>query len=476
MPKLIRLQGDSSESNTEIHNTFREPIIVQPNSKVALIGISATMAQDLGNSLFEITGSTDGRFTIAPQAIPVLYVAEAQLDVGVWTLSQLRVKFEEAANFSLSSVDVDSAVATIYQGLDHQIIYDDKFNILTHQSSLEYTNFQTEWTQDVNATLINSPLYDGFDASGGIVGIRQATKIVPRVYSTLQATLKNPDTILHSIYAAKTATSSATFGVNAQNGTYNYVENGISHGIVDDNGLVPASSGDKVTISKYGGSLLILLEDSYGAPIGTGFNAGPGEYLYENVFNKTQNNEILHWSIIVENGGGVSDVETTSISNHYSGLATSVDDYPVQAFIGFYYQSGFDVIDNPTLSTYMGFSGDTNIILYEGLPAKLRAPEQPQGLSENAGVVVAIDGLGKLDSHDGSAFSRSMSNMIYVLNTPDTLGQLLQLDVAAPFYLNMNNKFPINVNELRIRFLAFAGGSVLKFIGKPSLTILIDSS
>jgi hypothetical protein len=124
----------------------------------------------------------------------------------------------------------------------------------------------------------------------------------------------------------------------------------------------------------------------------------------------------------------------------------------------------------------MGFSGDTNAIYYEGLPAKLRAPEPPQGLSENTGVVVSVDGLGKLDSHDGSAFSRSMSNMIYVLNTPDALGQLLQIDVAAPIYLNMNNKFPLNINELRVRFLAFAGGTVLKFIGKPSLTILIDSA
>jgi hypothetical protein len=475
MPKLIRLQGDASDSDTEIHNTFREPIIVQPNSKVALIGISATMAQDLGNSLFEITGVTDGRFTIVPQAATDL--AEAQVDVGIWTLNQLKVKFEEAANYSLTSLAYIAQDTDAYIGLDHQVIYDDRFNIWTHQSGLAATDFETDWTQSPNAVIGGNT--DEFDASGGVVGIRQATKIVPRVYSRMQATLKNPDTVLHSLYAAKTVSSPIVFGVNAQNGFYNYVENGISHAVVDATGQIPASAGDKVTIDKVGASLAIYLADAGGNPIGSGdpINSQPGLYFYENVFSKTQNNQILHWSIIVEDGGGVSAVQTTSISNHYAGLTTAVQDDIVEAILAFrYLNGGTDTINNPTLSTYMGFSGDTDPFYYEGSPAKLRAQEPPQGLSENAGVIVAIDGLGKLDSHDGSSFSRSMSNMLYVLNTPDILGQLLQLDVAAPFYLNMNNKFPLNVNELRIRFLAFAGGNVLKFIGKPSLTILIDSA
>jgi hypothetical protein len=433
------------------------------------------MAQDLGNSLFQITGITDGRFTIVPQAATDL--AEGQVDVGIWTLNQLKVKFEEAANYSLNSLAFVAQDVNPYVGLDHQVLYDGKFDIWTHQSALAPTDFETDWTQNANAVIGTNT--DSFDASGGIVGIRQATKIVPRVYSVMQATLKNPNTILHNLYASKTPTSPIVFGVNAQNGFYNYVENGVSHAVVDATGQIAASADDNVSIQKVGASLAIYLTDAAGDPIGSGdpINSQPGLYFYENVFTKTQNNQILHWSIIVEDGGGVSNVQTTSISNHYAGLTTAVQDDIVEAILAFrYLNGGTDTINNPTLSTYMGFSGDTDPFYYEGSPAKLRAGEPPQGLSENAGVVVTIDGLGKLDSHDGSAFSRSMSNMLYVLNTPDVLGQLLQLDIAAPFYLNMNNKFPINVNELRIRFLAVAGGSVLKFVGKPSLTILVDSA
>ena len=476
MVKLIRLQGDASVSDTEIHNTFREPIIIQPNSKVALIGISANMAQDLGNSLFEITGITDGRFTIAPQAATANDIAEAQVDSGVWTLNQMRVKFEEAANYSVNSLEFFTQDLSSYAGLDHQVLYDDKFSIWTHQSALGATDFETDWTQSANA-VIGSVLKNQFEASGGIVGIRQATKIVPRVSATLSATLDNADAIFYELYAAKSALDTITFGVAAKNGFYEYIVNGAAKPVVDVSGAIVASAGDKIILKKVGGSLAIYINDSAGDPVGAGdpVNLNPGLYYYRDVFTKNQNNEILHWSMIVEDGGTISDVKTTSISNHYAGLTTAVQDDLVEAFLAFSYDVG-TIINNPILSTYMGWSGDTNALLYDGAPAKLRAPEPPQGISENAGVVVVIDGLGKLDSHDGSGFSKSMSNILYVLNTPDVLGQLLKLDVAAPFYLNMNNKFPININELRIRFLAFAGGTVLKFISKPSVTVLIDSA
>jgi hypothetical protein len=294
----------------------------------------------------------------------------------------------------------------------------------------------------------------------------------------MSATLENADTVRYELYAAKNDVGTVALGLIADSGLYSYTVNGVTKSVADASGQIVASAGDQVKIERVGGSLVIILLNSVGAPIGGGdpINQNPGYYYYRNVFTKNGNNKILRWSLLVEDGGTISDVKTTSIFNHYAGLSTAVEDDIVSAVLEFAFDVGTTLITNTTLSTYMGFSGDTTPIAYDGSPAKLTAPEPPQGLSENAGVIVAIDGLGKLDSHDGSSFSRSMSNMLYVLNTPDVLGQLLQIDVAAPFYLNMDNKFPINVNELRVRFLTVAGGTVLKFIAKPSLTILIDSN
>jgi hypothetical protein len=489
MPKLIRIQGNSSVNDEEIKNTFREPVIIKPNSKVALIGVSAIMEKDLGNTVFPFTGVKDNKFEVwnsnVSTAGPNNFIATATVEVGIYNVFQLATKVEEACNYCLNSLDLTNRV-TGYQGVDYQILYNEKMKIVTHQSAFQQTVFTPQdpedWTQSPFQDFTGGDVKTGFNASGGHVAVRQQGSVVPRVWSTIKAALTAPDTIYHNIYAAETETSEVLFGVNATGGKYFARISNTSYPISDVSGQILAAAGDIITLTNYGGDIRVYIENSAGAAKGAGSglpNNTAGYYFFLNKISQQENNTVTHWSIAVDDGGGVSNVQTTSIRNHLSteGLSLhSLKDNPINAFIQFTFIGDITSVEvnNYTLATYMGFNGIQTQIAYSGTPAILTAPEVPQGVSENPGVLITLDGLGSLDSHDGANESRSQSNILYVLNTPDVLGQSLQLDVAAPFYLDLNNKYPVNVNELRCRFLPFAGGkTALKFQGKPSVAILI---
>jgi hypothetical protein len=101
-----------------------------------------------------------------------------------------------------------------------------------------------------------------------------------------------------------------------------------------------------------------------------------------------------------------------------------------------------------------------------------------KGLPQYPGILVVVDGLGAFQSFDGASTSRSQDNIIYVLHDLSVVNaNIIQLDVPAPFYLDINNSNPINVNELRVRLLPASGqenNPVLTFTGKPCVTLLIE--
>jgi hypothetical protein len=100
-----------------------------------------------------------------------------------------------------------------------------------------------------------------------------------------------------------------------------------------------------------------------------------------------------------------------------------------------------------------------------------------EGIASYPGILVVIDGLGPLQSYDGAGTSKAPDNILYVLNDLAMANNTLRLDIPAPFYLDMNNSSPLNVNELRVRFLPATGqkqNPALSFSGNPSVTLLID--
>jgi hypothetical protein len=131
------------------------------------------------------------------------------------------------------------------------------------------------------------------------------------------------------------------------------------------------------------------------------------------------------------------------------------------------------------LAIYLGFGlSGGSLITYSGNPAKVSGRAPLTGLPSYPGILVTIDGLGPLQSYDGAGASKAPDNILYVLNDLSVVsGNQLQLDIPAPFFLDINNANPININELRARFLPATGqkqNPSLSFSGNPSITLLID--
>lgn len=479
MPKLIRLLGDSAKSNTEISNTFKQPLIVKPHSRVALVGVSAMMADDLGNNLFQIIGNGDGQYLIGVDG----EVATATVTPGVYDNNQFTQAMQQAANFSGAAID-DKLV-----GVDHRFSLTD--NILTIDTAYgPYTagnaNFNY-WTviygvPSVPGTGTNS--LDNTKAGNGTASLI-LDDVITRVHAQSIWGLTVVAGLDIHVNARHLVSDEAVYGFKTTGSVYNRTINNISAEILDSTGAtIAVANGDSVFIETYGGNLRFSITDAAGDGKGSGFGTTPpvaGQYFYQNVISRIVNNETLHWTLLMEEGTKIENCGYSCLSNYAKPYSTdaAIKDSPVSAVLQFVTSDDpTEAVSNPTLATYAGFGGIFSAIPYEGNPASLRAPEPMLGLANNGAILVTLDGIGRLQSFDGASQSKSAENIVYVLNSTATLGQYLQIDMQKILYLDLDNEREVNVNQLRVRMLSVAGyqgeNRVLKFLGSPSFTFVID--
>jgi hypothetical protein len=469
MPKLIRLLGDVNKSNTEISNTFRQPLIIKKNSRVGLTGLSAFMADDLGNSVFQINGDGDGEFFISIPTAGADIVSNATVSAGTYDKNTFALALEAGANASGLATD-DSTI----WGLDHKCSLLD--NTLTITSALSVAAFTdgdfNVWEQFGSPINISGTNDNAFDTTGNVGNSSIILEDqIPRVHNYSQWKLATQEGVAITIAARASINSATTYGIKTETNIYKKIFSNVVSNIVDStNATVATEDGDTVKMEVYAGTVLITIEDAAGDGKGAGNAGTPGEYLYTNAISKAENNLKLYWTMLVAPDAVIEDVQ-------YQTLA---DNTNKTALCGLKFVTSNKDIPNAKLASFCGFGGQLSLISYEGNPAILKAPEPLLGLNAFGSILVTLDGVGKIASFDGSALSKSADNILYVLNTPASYGQYIQVDVANIFYLDLDNSVDLNVNQLRVRFLSGAGYQskerVLKFLGNPSVSILIDDS
>jgi hypothetical protein len=466
MPKLVRLLGDSKKSDTEINNTFREPMIIKPYSRIALVGVSALMSDDLGNSLFEIEGNGDGEFSIGVEG--TVDVIPATITPGIYDIHEFYKAMQIAANYTGTYDEPD------LKGLDHTFELRD--NTLTIESAASpyvvgNADFGTWRILYGTAAPVAKSGLDN-DGTGGTASLI-LDDVIARVHSESNWKLQKISGLQVLVNARHTESSDTTYGFNTVDNLYQKTINGATATIVDSTGatIIPAN-GDSVFIETFGGTVRYLITDSTGVGRGTGFGTTPlvpGQYQYNNVISRYENNQILHWAVVLQQGVILSNCGYSCITPTGLGNAT------VSAVLQFQDSAG---ANNNKLATYTGFGGIFSPIEYTGRPAVLTAPEPMLGLANQGAVLITLDGVGKIASFDGSQLSKSSTNTVYVMNSAGLYGQYIQIDVASLIYLDLQNSVELNVNQLRARFLSGAGiqtgERVLKFLGTPSLTFVID--
>ena len=74
MVKLLRLQGDSDQSSTEIRNVFSEGILIPPNSKIGLRSCRVNFLNIEDLEIYRLPDDSLRTFTIGMGSVPVIPV------------------------------------------------------------------------------------------------------------------------------------------------------------------------------------------------------------------------------------------------------------------------------------------------------------------------------------------------------------------------------------------------------------------
>lgn len=467
MPTLIRLLGDSAKNTTEVRNTFKEPVLIPANAKVALTGLNAVLADDLANETFVISGNAgEFRIGIPGDGTDNDERPLATMTAGDYSAASFVDEFEIAANYTGN----DSNRTTLL-GLHHIAdVVEGKLNLKTYLGKLGDAGFDV-WQEGTYApAAVSATGFTATATAGQVTQLLYQNGVMPLVSSQITATFVNADTVDMVIGACPFDDPDAPcFAVRVTGGTrkYQYGYSTTLYGNttwVDLGASILAQANDVVTILRAGANVRVIIARSTGAQI---YNNGSLTGITRAMSN--QSSSSITWFVEASTGGQMASCQATEIEglDPFQTLLNS----NVNAVLWFVNSlSGF----NSVLAMYCGFANERNKIVYRGDPATLISRTAVGGLPAYPGVLITLDGLGLLKSFDGAATAKSPANIIYSVNELQDKQQYLQLDIPEPLYLDIGNPSPINVNELRVRLFEAGGYNPLTFIGKPSFSLIID--
>ena len=466
MPSYIRLLGDSAKNNQEVRNTFKEPVLIPANAKIALTGVNAVLADDLTNERFVVSGST-GEFNIGLAGT----LAAATIPNGDYSLSTFVNALETAANYSASTANF-VALLGLHHKIDMDVQTGSQIQIETFYGPIGPASFNTvnEW---YTAPTTDAPAATGADSFTATATLASETTLlsfdrVPLVSSRFQAKLVNADTINVQIAAVDPfdPVEQVCWGLRVQavDRQYEYgvrVGNTVTWSPVGD---TKAIANDTVQVSRYANIIKILITRSGGAQAANISYTGVGRSIVDTA------NHIIHWAVTAATGGQVSESLCTQVAG-VTYPSAGLQNVAVNASLNFLTAGG---AFNSILALYTGFTGEKNTLVYHGDPATIKSRLAVGGLPSYPGILITIDGMGLLKSYDGAATAKSPSNIIYSVNQLQNRSQYLQLDIPEPLYLSVGNAKEINVNELRVRLFEAAGFNPLTFVGNPSFSFMIE--
>lgn len=475
MVKLIRLQGDSDVNNEEIRNKFRQPIILKPNAKVALLGASALLNDRIVNESFVI-GNTNKFLKIGVQpnnyTTGPLLQYNAEIANGNYGIYEFTEELGTALNYSCT--DSCGSYCQFQTSVAEGVL-----NVTAHRTNPEQPKF--------NDTSFWS-FYDGSASSISEIGLTAGAAGA----SLSTAARKNCSIpVFHNFFRFTAVDASAGMVLNAS--AFDDVLLPVSHifGVRIDasgnyyarwhNETTPLSPNEASFGSAWAANDVVRMWTRSGyltITVHSSSNVLKGTYSQPNrvprAFYKP-NGDKFDWDLDLPAGTSITSCLFTILIN-IPDSAQNLQDVEGRFSLQFVTPTGSP---NNLLATYCGFALiGTSQIPFNGNPAVIKGRDQMLGVAVYPSILVAVDGLGPLQSYDGSSDSKSQDNIVYCINDLTVIkSNQLQLDVPNYFSLNINNNAAINVSELRARFLPSAGSAsnrALTFSGKPSLSLLIE--
>ena len=465
MPTLIRLLGNSATNSTEVRNTFKQPVLIPANARIALTGVNCVLADDLAYRKFVVSG-TSGQFNIGMNVSGGL--VPAVVPDGEYTMASFVDAVETAANYTGTAAN-----ASILLGLHHDI------NVANNVAVGSKLNIDTYYDPLGDADLLSwfswlaapASLSDtSFTAGTGETVLTTIDTRVPMVSSKFTTTFVNAQTVNMQVGACSWRSYDKVYwGLRVvTDGTNRQYQYGrlVSNATVWTNitGAF-ALANDKIELTRYGSLIGVKITRSGGTSVVDTTYAGLTKEQTDSSI------DTILWYVRASTGGSLDLCQCTQVGGVNPGAEARVGlNTAVNARLNFLNVAG---TFNSILAMYCGFQSQKDTISYSGNPAHLVSWGTITGIPAYPGILVTIDGLGILKSFDGAATSKSPSNIIYSVNQMAEDSQFLQLDIPQPLYLDIGNPYEINVNELRVKLYEAGGYNQLSFLGNPSFSFVI---
>jgi hypothetical protein len=485
MVKLIRLTGDASapgnNSNTEIQNTFRDNIFVEPNSRVALRSCFLEINAKSTDRKFPVKTTSDNyqykipNVTASPDSITVQPTVDDYTD-----LSLLLRELQFQANKTLPSTS-GTFSRDVYQGI-HNVWrkVGNRAQLDVYQSIIN----TADYLNDFIITEGNQSTLDLAQGALGVIGATGANEVV------LQNIFNTPVLAHETVFEATEITDGAgnfaefewSMVVNddpsqklwtvklTDVGTYKLFVNGSQVGETSSN---VASDGDIISVKKEGTlvTLVVTFAVAPGSPETKTGTLSDTFASFQNISNELK----------IINTGGVTPLILGSLSSS-GGQPCEVMQIeslePTSSQLSQTSPVRIEVQFNGTLGSILGYTTSGKLD-NAGNPASFTSNLEPPGQLSDPGIMVCIDGL-DLESYSGRQVGSTLSaqgslNILDVIYPTHERPSEIQYFADFPVPLFLKNTRQLNIKDLNVRFVRNNSGKPLVFRGNPTVVLEIYS-
>ena len=487
MVKLIRLQGDSDRSDSEIRNVFSEGILIPPNSQIGLrscrvnflsvedLEFYRLLASQLRSFEFAIGGKTTIK-TIVPvgdyPSINALLVAIQKATNSSWTPSAIPDQYNLPWNYEgcHGRWVTGNNNRTNFQLYEIQEIEprfgrtDDQFIPFGDTAQLTgVTRGNGSLSADGTATV-------ALDLRG-----LYNTPLINQHFSFILETVPVDGSLELNAKSQNALSTDNTipwgFAIEDHEGTMRYKlrVNNITHTMLrvtptDDDIIVIVKAGNRVAlaIARDPDVAELMFESGVTPDPLDVFPTGPIPYLGDDELDP----QLMTWNIKASNGT-VFNMDTCQYQaiQNMGGLAGNT------------IANTLTMPQNDPLSSMLGF----NDLVYTatGRPATIVSDQPALARSQFPGIMVRIAAPGlDLDTYAGTQDRQNQSLSFLDVIVPQSVASVSNL-IYEPnnmAMLDLKNVNPIEMRNANIQFARDDTGVPLKFTGQPMVMLAINTS
>lgn len=461
MVKLLRCVANITQSDTEIKARFDEPLIIEANSKIALLNLRARFP----------TSESEGSFTIVEDVNDTLSVDNQATTIPKGTYSPS--SFDDVLETFIAKDCGNGAGSGILTtlGIDLRVSFaTGKFQLTKRATNKTTADWDNDWTVEggnPDLTTDGTFISDAGASTSNQDAVFNLFHTVPNATFNCTATVTAVSTAINKPWELGAYEQGSVFAIGMDSfGNYGFKHFSNTFQPFTGGTLAPTTApqaNDRVSILRTGNQVVYQVRRGSTLILSTSAEVTEANQRRLNAYlNRTP---VAH-VISANDGLTLTSCQFTTLSP--DPINPLLRNIPSQVSLNFTNPPNLD------LAKYLGFATLGPFTEF-GEPAVLLSPNLISPDEKTIGIIVTIDPL-VLESYDGDTrpvTKKGRDSILAVLNQVGSLGKTFVLDVNFPVALGIRNVSGYTVNQLNLRFKNQSNGQVLEFDKDTFLTLLI---